>query len=340
LEKIKKMKTIFITGADGFIGSHLTEALVKKNYKVKALVQYNSYNSWGWLDTLDSHILKNAEIFSGDIRDQFFLEKIIKSCDIVINLAALISIPYSYLSPSAYVATNVMGTLNILQACLKNELEKIIQVSTSEVYGKIQTVPIRENHPLQALSPYAATKIASDQLALSFYHTFKLPVIVLRPFNTYGPRQSARAVIPTVITQILKNNNSIKLGSTYPTRDFNYVDDIIDGFVCAIKSKKAVGEVINLGSNYEISILNTVKLISKLMNKDVKISVDSKRVRPTTGEVDRLYSSNSKAKRLLNWKPNYTGFNGFKKGLIKTINWFEDKKNFVEYNSKSKFYNI
>lgn len=334
------MKTIFVTGADGFIGSHLTEALVKKNYKVKALVQYNSYNSWGWLDTLDSHVFKSVEIFSGDIRDEFFLQKIIKSCDIIINLAALISIPYSYLSPSSYVATNVIGTLNILQSSLKSNVEKIIQVSTSEVYGKIKTVPIDENHPLQALSPYAATKIASDQLALSFYHTFKLPVIVLRPFNTYGPRQSARAIIPTVITQILKNNTSIKLGSTYPTRDFNYIDDIVDGFLCAIKSKKTFGEVINLGSNYEISILDTVKLIAKLMNKDIRIIADNKRIRPATGEVDRLYSSNLKAKRLLNWKPNYSGFNGFKKGLIKTINWYEDKKNLARYQSKIETYNI
>jgi dTDP-glucose 4,6-dehydratase len=334
------MKNIFITGADGFIGSHLTEYLVKKNYKVKALVQYNSYNSWGWLDTLSGDVLNSIQVHSGDIRDQVFIEKLTKNSDVIINLAALISIPYSYTSPSSYVATNVLGTLNVLQASLKNKIEKVIQVSTSEVYGKIQRIPIDEKHPLQALSPYAATKIASDQLALSFYHTFKLPVVVLRPFNTYGPRQSARAIIPTVITQILKNEKNIKLGSIYPTRDFSYIDDIVYGFECAIKSNNATGEVINLGSNFEISILNMVKLIAKLMNKNIEIKSDSKRIRPKTGEVDRLYSSNTKAKKLLKWKPNFSGLDGFKKGLVKTISWFEDKKNIIGYKSKESFYNI
>jgi len=330
------MKKILVTGADGFIGSHLVEKLVLKGYSVKAFVYYNSFNNWGWLDRISKKILKEIEIIPGDIRDFEIVKNTISGCDLVYNLAALIGIPYSYLAPSSYLDTNVHGILNILQAAKKKNI-KVIQTSTSEVYGNPIKLPIKETHRLHAQSPYAATKIAADQIAISFYNSFNLPVSILRPFNTYGPRQSLRAVIPTVIVQNLnKKIKKIQLGNIYTTRDFNYIDDTINGFVAAAKNNKIIGQTINLGNSSEISVKDVVEAVSKITKIKKKIDSEEKRIRPKKSEVDRLCASNIKAKKLLGWKPKYEGLKGFEKGLKLTVDWFKNEAN----NEKSKDYNL
>ena len=329
---------ILITGADGFIGSHLTEALVRQGYKVRAFVMYNSFNSWGWLDNFNKNNCDEFEVIAGDIRDPYAVKEAMKGCDSVMHLAALIAIPYSFKSPDSYVDTNIKGTLNVLQAARELGISRVIHTSTSEVYGTAQFVPITELHPIQGKSPYAATKIAADQLAYSFYSSFGLPVVMVRPFNTYGPRQSARAVIPAIITQIMSGKGEIKLGSTSPTRDFNYVSDIVNGFICALLSNKGVGEVINLGSNFEISICDTAKLLAEVMGANIKIISEEERVRPNKAEVERLWADNSKACDLLGWSPLYSGHDGFKRGLIKTVEWFSNPENCIKY--KSNLYSI
>lgn len=332
------MKKILITGADGFIGSHLTEALVRAGYETKAFVLYNSFNSWGWLDSCVSDVKGKFEVFSGDIRDPYGVRTAMKGCDAVLHLAALIAIPYSYHSPDTYVDTNIKGTLNVVQAAKDLGIKKVIHTSTSEVYGTARFVPITEDHPLQGQSPYSASKIGADQIAMSFYNSFDTPVATIRPFNTYGPRQSARAVIPTIITQIAKGNHKIKLGAIHPTRDFNFVKDTVSGFLAALKSDKGIGQVINLGSNYEISVGDTVKTIAELMKVEVEIESEDQRLRPEKSEVERLWASNEKAKELLNWKPEYAGIEGLRKGLLETIHWFLDENNLNSY--KAGIYNI
>ncbi|MEH2097779.1 NAD-dependent 4,6-dehydratase LegB [Nostoc sp.] len=328
---------ILVTGADGFIGSHLTEELVRKGYQVRAFVLYNSFNSWGWLDYSPQDIKDSIEVFAGDIRDPHGVKKALEGCDIVMHLAALIAIPYSYHSPDTYIDTNIKGTLNVMQAAKELGLQKIIHTSTSEVYGTARFVPITEEHPLQGKSPYSASKIGADQIAMSFYYSFNTPVIIIRPFNTYGPRQSARAIIPTIISQIAGGQHKIKLGALHPTRDFNYVQDTIRGFIAAAQSD-ANGEVINIGSNYEISIQETVNLIAEVMNADINIEIEQQRLRPEKSEVDRLWADNTKAKQLLGWKPLYHGKEGFKQGLAETIKWFNNHENLKLY--KSNIYNI
>jgi len=330
-------KKVLVTGADGFIGSHLTEELVKSGHKVKAFVYYNSFNSWGWLDHVDPKIIKEIEIFAGDIRDPHGVTAAMKGCDSVLHLAALIGIPYSYHSPDTYVDTNIKGTLNVLQAARNLDISRVIHTSTSEVYGTARFVPITEEHPLQGQSPYSATKIGADQIALSFYQSFKTPVCVVRPFNTYGPRQSARALIPTVITQLLKRQ-SLKLGSLHPTRDFSYVKDSARGFIAALKAKEVVGEVVNLGSGFEISIADTVKMISEITKTSLPVELDSARTRPENSEVERLWADNSKSKKLFSWQPEYQGLAGFRKGLELTVEWFKNPENISKY--KHDIYNI
>ena len=329
---------VLVTGADGFIGSHLTEALIRLGYNVKAFVLYNSFNSWGWLDHCSSDVKGQFEVFSGDIRDQHGVHTALKECDADLHLAALISIPYSYHSPETYIDTNIKGTLNILQAARDLELEKIIHTSTSEVYGTAKFTPICENHPLQGQSPYSASKIGADKIALSYFYSFETPVVVLRPFNTYGPRQSARAVIPTVISQIANGKKDIYLGDLKPTRDFNYVNDTVNGFIKALQSENIIGEEINLGSNFEISVGDTAKLISELMDTKINIISDGIRIRPENSEVERLLSDNKKAKELLLWEPEYSGLEGLRLGLKKTIQWFLKSGNLSSY--KSDRYNL
>jgi len=332
-------KKVIVTGADGFIGSHLAEELVRRGYNVRAFVLYNSFNSWGWLDTTPPDVLRDMEVFPGDIRDPHGVKKTMQGCDAVLHLAALIAIPYSYHSPDTYVDTNVKGTLNVLQAARELEVEKVIHTSTSEVYGTARFIPINEDHPLQAQSPYAATKIAADQLALSFYLSFGLPVTVIRPFNTYGPRQSARAVIPTIITQLAARQRRIKLGSLHPTRDFNYIKDTVNGFIAALEAEDCAGEVINIGSGFEISIGDTACLIAELMGvDDLEIVTDEIRLRPAQSEVGRLCADNSKARRLLGWQPLYAGREGLARGLTETVRWFTDPANLCRY--KAELYNI
>lgn len=333
-----RTKSVLVTGADGFIGSHLVEELIYAGHEVTAFVQYNSFNSWGWLDKCDPSVKGNFKVILGDIRDPHGIKSAMNGCNAIAHLAALIAIPFSYNSPDSYVDTNIRGTLNVLQASKELEIERLIHTSTSEVYGTAKFVPITEDHPLQGQSPYSATKIAADQLAFSFFNSFKLPVVTLRPFNTYGPRQSARAVIPTVITQIASGAKNIKLGSLQPTRDFSFVKDTVNGFVSAIESNNGIGEVVNLGSNFEISIGNTAKLIAELMNENVEITLDNDRLRPKESEVERLFSSNKKAKELFGWEPKYLGLEGFKVGLKETIEWFTKPENLNTY--KSNIYNI
>ena len=330
-------KKILVTGGAGFIGSHLVEKLVLDGYSVKTIVPYNINNSWGWIDSFSSEIKKNVEVVSGDICDQNFILDETKKIDIIFHLAALISIPYSYKSPKSYVSTNVSGTLNMLEAARENNVELFVQTSTSEVYGSSQFIPITEKHPLVAQSPYAATKIASDQLALSYYNSFELPVLILRPFNTFGPRQSLRAAIPTIITQLVSNKNKIKLGSLTPRRDFTYVSDTVDGFISAIGNKRCLGETINLGTGKDFSIGETVKNIENILKTKAEIVTDNKRIRPKKSEVNRLISSNLKAKKLLNWSPKFKGSKGFKEGLKKTIEWFSKEENLKLY--KANLYN-
>ena len=332
------MKKILVSGADGFIGSHLVESLVHLGYNVKAFTLYNSFNKWGWLDSLDKSVLSEIEVFSGDIRDPYGVKNAMEGCDTVLHLAALIAIPYSYHSPDTYIDTNIKGTLNVLQAARSLNVERIIHTSTSEVYGTARFVPITEEHPLQGQSPYSASKIGADQLAYSFYTSFELPVITIRPFNTYGPRQSARAVIPTIITQLANGLDVLKLGSIHPTRDFNYVQDTVDGFIAALKAENAFGETINLGSNFEISIGDTVNVIAELMNKSITIETEDKRLRPKDSEVERLWADNKKAADMLHWKPKYGGLEGFKAGISKTIEWFSKPENLSNY--KSDIYNV
>lgn len=329
---------ILVTGADGFIGSHLTEELVKMGCEVRAFVQYNSFNSWGWLDHSPAEIRQQLEVFAGDIRDPHGVKQAMKGCDVVFHLAALIAIPYSYHSPDTYIDTNVKGTLNVVQAARELEVEKVIHTSTSEVYGTAQFVPITEEHPLQGQSPYSASKIGADQIAMSFYYSFGTPVSIIRPFNTYGPRQSARAVIPTVITQIARGKKEIKLGALHPTRDFNYIKDTVNGFVAVAESDQSVGEVFNIGSNYEISIGDTVQLIADVMGVHVEIQTDELRIRPKKSEVERLWADNQKAKNLLGWTPEYAGKDGLKRGLIETAEWFVNPENIKLY--KADLYNI
>ena len=330
-------KKILVTGGAGFIGSHLVEKLVLDGYSVKTIVPYNINNSWGWIDSFSSEIKKNVEVVSGDICDQNFILDETKKIDIIFHLAALISIPYSYKSPKSYVSTNVSGTLNMLEAARENNVELFVQTSTSEVYGSSQFIPITEKHPLVAQSPYAATKIASDQLALSYYNSFELPVLILRPFNTFGPRQSLRAAIPTIITQLVSNKNKIKLGSLTPRRDFTYVSDTVDGFISAIGNKRCLGETINLGTGKDFSIGETVKNIENILKTKAEIVTDNKRIRPKKSEVNRLISSNLKAKKLLNWSPKFKGSKGFKEGLKKTIEWFSKEESLKLY--KANLYN-
>lgn len=308
------MKKVLVTGADGFIGSHLTELLVGEGYEVKALSQYNSFNYWGWLE--DVACLKEIEVLNGDVRDPHYCKKITKDVDVVFHLAALIAIPYSYVAPDSYLETNVKGVINICQAALENGVQRVVHTSTSEVYGTAQYVPIDEKHPLQPQSPYSASKIAADAMAMSFFNAFDLPVTIARPFNTYGPRQSARAVIPTIIAQIAKGMKQIKLGDVFPTRDFNYVIDTCRGFLELARCEKAIGETVNIGSNYEISVGDTLKLIRELMGSDVEFVTDDQRLRPEKSEVFRLWCDNSKIHELTGFEPTYS----IREGLQETIN--------------------
>ncbi|HTP64920.1 MAG TPA: NAD-dependent 4,6-dehydratase LegB [Geobacteraceae bacterium] len=332
------MRKILVTGADGFIGSHLTEALVRRGRDVRAFVLYNSYNSWGWLDHLQADTKAGIDVFAGDVRDPHGVRTAMRGCDAVLHLAALIGIPYSYHSPDTYVDTNIRGTLNIMQAARELGISKVIHTSTSEVYGTASFVPITEDHPLKGQSPYSASKIGADQIALSFYFSFGIPVTIVRPFNTYGPRQSARAVIPTIISQIANGARSIKLGSLDPTRDFSYVMDTVNGFISALESDAGTGEVINLGSNFEISIGDTAKLIAELMGTAIKVETDEDRMRPAKSEVERLWADNSKAFRLLGWQPRFSGLDGLARGLTDTIEWFLEPANLGSY--KADRYNV
>jgi dTDP-glucose 4,6-dehydratase len=329
---------VLVTGADGFIGSHLVEALLQRGWDVRSFVLYNSFNSWGWLDHAPRAIRENLDVFAGDIRDPHGVKQALKGCDAVLHLAALIAIPYSYHSPDTYVDTNIKGTLNVLQAARELGVRRVVHTSTSEVYGTARFVPITEEHPLQGQSPYSATKIAADQLAYSFHASFGLPVVIARPFNTYGPRQSARAVIPTIITQIANSQRRIKLGAISPTRDFNYVQDTVAGFISALESDRGLGEVVNFGSNYEISVGDTARLIAEVMGVEIEVESDEARFRPANSEVERLWASNAKAADLFDWKPAYGGLDGFRRGLSETAAWFSDPTNLAGY--KSDRYNI
>jgi len=329
---------VLVTGADGFIGSHLTEALVRLGYDVRAFTLYNSFNSWGWLDHCADDVKGKFEVFSGDIRDPHGVKEAMKGCNAVLHLAALIAIPYSYHSPDTYVDTNIKGTLNVLQAARELEVQRVLNTSTSEVYGTARFVPITEAHPLQGQSPYSATKIAADQLAYAFYASFGLPVVTVRPFNTYGPRQSARAVIPSIITQLASGKRKIQLGAISPTRDFNFVTDTVNGFIAALRSSAGLGEVVNFGSNFEISIGDAVQLIGEAMGVDVEVSTDEARLRPENSEVQRLWADNNKARELFGWQPAYAGREGFMRGLIETATWFLQPANLSGY--KANIYNV
>lgn len=331
-------KKVLVTGADGFIGSHLTEMLVRDGYDVRAFVMYNSTNSWGWLDHASKDVAGQFDVFAGDIRDPHGISEAMQDADIVLHLAALIAIPFSYQSPDAYVQTNVTGTLNVLQAARRLGTPRVVCTSTSETYGTAQFVPIDEEHPLNAQSPYAATKVGADQMAISFYRSFGTPVAVLRPFNTYGPRQSARAVIPTIISQIAAGASQIKLGSLTPTRDFTFVRDTARGFIQAMNCEGCIGEVTNIGSNFEISIGETVGLIAEVMGKDVKVVTDDRRIRPSASEVERLFAGTEKAQRLFGWAPEFSGREGFLRGLAETAEWFQDPANLARYRTDN--YNI
>lgn len=329
---------ILLTGADGFIGSHLTETLVRQGFNVRAFVFYNSLGAWGWLDHCSADVKGHFEVISGDIRDFHMVKKSMMGCDYVLHLAALIAIPYSYESPNSYVETNIGGTLNIIQAAKELGTRRIIHTSTSEVYGSALTVPITEDHPLQGQSPYSATKIAADQLVNSFYTSYDLPVVTLRPFNTFGPRQSARAVIPTIVTQLATKGSNLKLGALTPTRDFTYIDDTVSAFISVIRSEKGVGEVFNVGSNFEISIGDTAEIIAELMEVSSEPISDQERVRPVNSEVDRLWADNTKIKNAFDWKPKFEGIDGFRDGLLKTIDWFMEPRNLLLY--KTNRYNL
>ncbi len=325
-------KKVLVTGAEGFIGSHLTERLVELGADVTAMAQYNSFNNWGWIDTFDKSVKESIKVVTGDIREYDGMKRIIKGQEVVFHLAALIAIPYSYLSPMAYVRTNVEGTTNVLEACREYGVEKIVHTSTSETYGTALYVPIDEKHPMQGQSPYSASKIGADKMAESYYKSFNMPIATIRPFNTYGPRQSARAVIPTIISQILAGKTEIKLGSLTPTRDFNFVLDTAEAFIKIAESEKTIGEVINVGSNHEITIGETVKKIISIIGKDVKIICDDERLRPENSEVNRLWADNTKIKELTLWKPNYT----IDRGLEVTVDWIKDNMQYF----KTDIYNV
>lgn len=325
-------KRVLVTGADGFIGSHLVEMLVASGAQVRALSQYNSFNYWGWLEDVECKSL--IEVVSGDVRDPHFCKHITQGMDIVFHLAALIAIPYSYVAPDSYVDVNIRGTLNIMQASKENGVKKVIHTSTSEVYGTARYVPIDEKHPLQPQSPYSASKIGADAMAMSFYNAFKMPVVIARPFNTYGPRQSARAVIPTIISQIAAGKKEIKLGDLSPTRDFNYVEDTCRGFIALAECDEAVGKTVNIGSNFEISVGDTLNLIKQIMGSEVKFLTDDQRIRPEGSEVFRLWCDNSLIRELTGFEPNYS----IEAGLKKTINWFLQGENLAKY--KPDIYNV
>ena len=323
---------VLVTGADGFIGSHLVEMLHSQGYKVKALAQYNSFNNWGWLEDVDCK--EEIEILTGDIRDPFFCDEICTGVNIIFHLAALIAIPYSYIAPQSYVETNITGTLNICKAALNHKVSRVVHTSTSEVYGTANYVPIDESHPLQAQSPYSASKIGADAMAMSFFNSFELPLIIARPFNTYGPRQSARAFIPTIISQIANNEPQLSLGDTSPTRDLNFVLDTCQGFIELANSDKAIGETVNIGSNFEISVGEVASLIKLEMDSNIEIIVDEQRMRPKKSEVTRLWCDNQKIKKLTGFKPKYD----ITSGLKETIQWFKSSENLAKY--KSDIYNV
>lgn len=329
---MSSVKKVLVTGADGFIGSHLTELLVREGYQVKALSQYNSFNNWGWLE--DVYCLDNIEVLNGDVRDPHYCKHITKDVDVIFHLAALIAIPYSYVAPDSYVDTNIKGTLNICQAALDNGVKRVIHTSTSEVYGTAQYVPIDEKHPLQPQSPYSASKIAADAMAMSFYNAFDLPVTVARPFNTYGPRQSARAVIPTIISQIANGMKHIKLGDVSPTRDFNYVEDTCRGFLALANCDAAVGETVNIASNFEISVGDTLNIIRDLMGSEVEFIIDEQRLRPGKSEVFRLWGDNTHLRELTGFSPQHD----IRAGLQKTIDWFTQPHQLAKY--KADLYNV
>lgn len=331
-------KRVLVTGADGFIGSHLTEHLVEQGVNVRAFVLYNSFNSWGWLDESDAKVKQSIDVFAGDIRDPHGVRRAMQGCEVVLHLAALIAIPYSYHSPDTYVDTNVKGTLNVVQAARDLEVERVVHTSTSEVYGTARFVPITEEHPLQGQSPYSATKIAADQLAMSFFLSFRTPVSIIRPFNTYGPRQSARAVIPTIITQIASGAREVKLGALRPTRDFNYVSDTVRAFRAVAECDAAVGQVINVGSNHEISVGDTARLIAEVMGREAAIVSDEQRLRPEGSEVERLWADNARARKLTGWTPQYAGRDGLRRGLAETVEWFAQPANLKRY--KADVYNL
>ena len=326
-----KNKIMLVTGADGFIGSHLTEMLLEEGYKVRALSQYNSFNNWGWLEGLNH---PNLEVVTGDVRDPHYCKHISRDVDTIFHLAALIAIPYSYIAPDSYVDTNVKGTLNICQAAKENGVRRVLVTSTSEVYGTAQYVPIDEKHPKQPPSPYSATKIGADAMAMSFYNAFELPVVIVRPFNTYGPRQSARAIIPTIITQIANGATEIKLGDLTPTRDFNFVKDTCRGFIQLADCDDAIGQEVNVCSNYEISMRDTLNLIAEIMGKKVNFVEDTQRLRPKNSEVFRLWGDNTKIKGLTGFEPQYD----IRRGLEETIKWFTCEENLKKY--KSNIYNV
>ena len=325
------MNKVLVTGADGFIGSHLVEALIKNGHDVKAFCLYNSNSNWGWLEYLSDDLKQNIEVVLGDIRDPICVREAMKGCDMVFHLAALIAIPYSYTAPSSYIGTNIEGTLNIVQAAKDLEIKKIIHTSTSETYGTAQFVPINEGHPLVGQSPYAASKIGADQIALSYWHSFETPVTIIRPFNTYGPRQSNRAVIPTIISQIAVGKREIYLGKLTPTRDFNFISDTCKAFIAISQSENVIGEVINAASNFEISIKETALLIAEVMGVNIEIKTDQTRIRPEGSEVERLFGDNSKLLQLTSWRPSYGGLDGFRRGLQETVEWFTEPSNLNLY---------
>jgi dTDP-glucose 4,6-dehydratase len=333
-----KGKRVLVTGADGFIGSHTVEALVRAGVTVRAFVFYNSFNSWGWLDQAEIDPRSGLDVVAGDIRDPSGVKKAMRDCDVVLHFAALISIPFSYHSPDAFIDTNVKGTLNVVNAARELKTERVVVTSTSEVYGTARSIPMTEDHPLQAQSPYSATKIGADHVALSYYRSFDVPVVVLRPFNTYGPRQSARAVIPTIVAQLLSGERRLKLGSLHPTRDFSFVADIVRGFARAAVADGVLGEVINIGSGFEISIGDTAALIADVLGVKAGIDTHRERVRPPHSEVERLWAGIAKAEKILRWQPLYGGRDGFKRGLEETVSWFAEAGNLLRY--KHNRYNI
>ena len=339
MEELKNAR-VLVTGSDGFIGSHVVEQLVKAGAKVKAVVYYNSFNSWGWLDTVSAEIMQSVEVVAGDIRDPHFMISAASGCTDVMHLAALIAIPFSYAAPDSYVETNVRGTVNVLQAARQAGVRRFVQTSTSEVYGTAQTVPIKESHPLVGQSPYSASKIASDQMALSFHASFDMPVVVIRPFNTYGPRQSARAVIPTIISQIANGRRKIKLGAVSPTRDFSFVTDTARGLIAGLTApaEQSVGQTINLGSGFEISVGDTAKMIADVMDTRIEIETDEARLRPVNSEVERLWADNSRARQQLGWTPDFGGLDGMRRGLEQTVKWFTAPANLSRY--KADVYNV